>query len=122
MPPQSRLTTAAPRRSRVLAERGEQRGFPDPGDAVHGHDQRPVTLDQFEQHRSLRLPADHGGRAGTQQCSQGPAQGPSGRMSVIRQYPPRVTFVGPARTENSLTATSVRCGFACNPWKIFPPW
>jgi hypothetical protein len=31
-------------RSRVLGERGEQRGFPDPRDAVHGHDQRAVTL------------------------------------------------------------------------------
>jgi hypothetical protein len=29
--------------------------------------------------------------------------------------------VGPARTEKSLTATSIMCGFACSPWKIFPP-
>jgi hypothetical protein len=52
-------------RSRVLGERGEQRGFPDPRDAVHRHDQRAVTLGQLEQHRPLRLPADHGGRPGT---------------------------------------------------------
>ena len=109
-------------RSRVLGERGEQRGFPDPRDAVHGHDQRAVTLGQVEQHRPLRLPADHGGRPGAHQCSQGPAHRPPGRASVIRQYPPRVTLVGPARTEKSLTATSIMCGFACKPWKIFPPW
>jgi hypothetical protein len=52
-------------RSRVLGERGEQRGFPDPRDAVHRHDQRAVTLGQLEQHRPLPLPADHGGRPGT---------------------------------------------------------
>jgi hypothetical protein len=89
---------------------------------VHGHDQRAVTLGQFEQYRPLRLPADHSGRAGTQQRSQGSAHHPSGRASVICQYPPRVTFVGPARTEKSLTARSIMCGFAGNPWKIFPPW
>ena len=63
MPPQSRLTTAAPC-ARVLGERGEQRRFPDPRDAVHGHDQRAVTLGQVEQHRPLRLPADHSGGPG----------------------------------------------------------
>ena len=89
---------------------------------MHGDDQRAVTVEELEQHRPLRLPADHGGRPGTKQCSQGPAHRPSGRASLICQYPPRVTFVGPARTEKSLTATSIMCGFACNPWKIFPLW
>ena len=109
-------------RSRVFGERGEQRGLPDPRDAVHGHDQWAVALGQFEQRRPLRLPADHIGRPGTQHGSQGPAHRPSGRASVIGQYAPRVTFVGPARTEKSLTARSIVCGSACNPWKIFPPW
>ena len=108
--------------SRVLGERGEQRGFPDPRDAVYGNDQRAVLLGQVEQHRPLRLPADHSGRPGCQQCSQGPAHRPSGRASVICQYPPRVTFVGPARTGKSLTVTSIMRGFACSPWKIFPAW
>ena len=31
-------------RPRVLSEGGEQRGFPDPSDAVHGYDQRAVAL------------------------------------------------------------------------------
>ena len=77
-------------RSRVLGERGQQRGFPDPGDAVHGHDQRAVTLGQFEEHRPLRLPADHGGGPGGQQCSQGPAHRPSARAwcSYQRRCPP----------------------------------
>jgi hypothetical protein len=38
---QSSVTTAAPC---ARGERGEQRGLPDPGDTVHGHDQRVVTL------------------------------------------------------------------------------
>ena len=109
-------------RSRVLGERGQQRGFPDPRDAVHGHDQRAVALGQSEQHRPLRLPADHRGRPGAQQRSQGPAQRLSGRARVISQYPPRVTFVGPARTGKSVTATSIMCGLACSPRKISPLW
>jgi hypothetical protein len=63
MPPQSRLTTTTPRAG-VLGERGEQRGFPDARDAVHGRDERAITLGQVEQHRPLRLPADHGGSPG----------------------------------------------------------
>ena len=51
-------------RSRVLGERGEQRGFADPRDAVHGRDQRAITLGQVEQCRPLRLPADHSGGPG----------------------------------------------------------
>jgi len=89
---------------------------------VHGHDQWAVMLGEAEQHRALRLPADYGGRPGTQQCSQRPAHRLPGRARVMCQYPPRVTFVGSARTEKSLTVTSTMCGFACNPWKIFPPW
>ena len=84
--------------------------------------ERAVLLDLAERDRPLRLPADHSGRPGAQQCSQGPAHRRPGRASFMCQYQPRVTFVGPARTEKSLTVTSIMCGFACNPWKIFPPW
>ena len=76
MPPQSRLTTAAPRARASSANAASSADFPDARDAVHGRDQRAITLGQVEQHRPLRLPGrpqrQRGRLANRRGCSSSP--------------------------------------------------